>query len=89
VGSGESVRVIRTQGYLADVRRFLPNDQVWKERLNRRESAIEKDPEHHGYHLSRRNHCKWAVPVERFYIIYELVKSVEPVEVRLLVFYEP
>jgi mRNA-degrading endonuclease RelE of RelBE toxin-antitoxin system len=84
-----AARVLRDPGYEKDVRECLPKDTVWRIRLKRREDAVARDPEHHGYHLSRLNHCKWAAPVERFSIIYRVDKTTTPPTVTLLAFYEP
>ena len=82
-------RPIRTTEYLADVERRLPGDDRWRQRLKRREAAVLEDPEHHGYHLGGINRCRWAAPMGRYFIIYEIDKSSVPVRVRFVVFHEP
>lgn len=82
-------RFVGIPEYLADVEAAFPNARVWRERLNRRETAVSGNPEHHGYHLARKNHCKWAAPIERFYIFYQIERDSLPALVRLLAFYEP
>lgn len=82
-------RSIRTPEYRTDVSRILPHDDRWRARLKRREEKVLENPEHHGSHLGGLNHCKWAAPVERFFILYEIDKSTEPATVCFLAFYGP
>ena len=80
---------IRTAEYLTDVESHLPSDERWRERLRRREDAVLENPEHHGNHLGGINRCRWAAPMERYFIVYEIDKSSTPVKVRFLVFHAP
>jgi len=82
-------RLERVDGYKLDVAKNLPRDPIWGKRLERREQAVLQDPEHHGYHRGGLNHCKWAAPVERFFIMYQIDKQSNPGIVRLLAFYGP
>lgn len=89
MASPRRARPIRTTECLADVEKRLPDDERWRQRLKRREDAVLENPEHHGYHLGGINRCRWAAPMERFFIIYDIDKSSAPVRVSFLVFHEP
>lgn len=82
-------RPVREDSYKSDVRKLAPGDPTWQIRLGRREQAVLDNPEHHGHHLGRLNHCKWAAPIERYYIMYQVEKQSNPGIVRFLAFYGP
>jgi mRNA-degrading endonuclease RelE of RelBE toxin-antitoxin system len=81
-------RLRRLPAYLADIRDNLPDDPVWRQRLERREAKVRENPEHHGLHLSRENHCNWAAGVGRFFIIYNIDKTSSAEVITLLAFYK-
>ena len=82
-------RGVKEPAYLKAVSRLCPSSFLWRRRLKRREDAVLEDPEHHGYHLGRLNHCNWVAPVERFYILYKIEKTGAGGVVRFRTFYGP
>lgn len=82
-------RLEKIPEYLSDVGKQLPVDPVWVERLARRERKIVENPEHHGYDMRGRNHCKWAAGVGPYYVVYEIKKDSTAWTIRFLAFYKP
>jgi hypothetical protein len=80
---------LKAKLYNSDVEANLPSDPVWRERLKRREAKVLEDPEHHGWHLGRLNHCKWVAPVGPYYILYAIQRGPPVGIIRFLRFYGP